>query len=182
MQTRILSAITAAAAFFASANAQVTAGGNTYSVSAGAGTIAADVPAAYAANKRPARASEWPAIKAAGVAGLGTGSAVLWDDSNGYFATVDLANPDAAPVEVAASATNPGLLVLDNAGKTCPPTSSSPVNVIDSYPGVTLTDTLVDSCLCFSQYSGPTCATFTTATNCPNATVAAMTANTGQQV
>jgi hypothetical protein len=72
--------------------------------------------------------------------------------------------------------------VLENAGKTCPTTSASPVNIIDSYPGVTLTDTLVDSCLCFSQYSGPTCAQYTTATNCPNATVAAMTANTGQQV
>jgi hypothetical protein len=119
----VLSAIVAAAAFFANADAAVTANGGSYAVGAAGGTIATAVPAAYTANSRPARASEWPAIKAAGGANLASGlgaagtTAVLWDDSNGNFATVDLSNPDAAPVAVEATANNPGLLVCESANQ-----------------------------------------------------------------
>lgn len=115
-QSRLLSAIAAAAAFFASGDAALTASnGNIYDVGASGATIAAAIPAAYAAGSRPARASEWPLIKNQGAgtvtAGLGSGTAVLWDDSNGNFATVDFSNLDAAPVPVAATDNNPGLLV-----------------------------------------------------------------------
>jgi hypothetical protein len=104
-------------------------------------------------------------------------------ESNLQWVTVNGNNPSAAPVPVANPAVSGALMLVNsNAAKTCPADKSSPVNIVDSYPGVTLTGNIIDSCLCYSQYSGETCQTFTTATNCPNATVVAMTANTGQQV
>jgi hypothetical protein len=49
--------------------------------------------------------------------------------------------------------------VYSNASVTCAAGQGSPVNILEIYPGLGAgaSDTIVDACLCFSQFSGPTC-------------------------
>jgi hypothetical protein len=147
MQPAICAAV-AAAALFGAAQAFVSVNGKTYAVvdSVPGGTINQRIPAAYAAGERPARSSEWPAIVAAAgnnMANLLPNGAqfVLWDESNLQWPVMHSANnPSADPVPVANPAVTGALMLVNtNAAKNCPAGSSSPVNIVDSYPGVTLT-------------------------------------------
>lgn len=65
----------------------------------------------------------------------------------------------------------------------CDSSHSKPVNVLDYYGTLaTVADTVVDACMCASQYSGSTCSDFTTATSCADVTTVQNTTNTGQQL